>query len=159
MPTPSEIRLELAEGAGDLGHVRELFLEYGASLDFDLCFQGFDEELAALPGAYGPPGGRLFLASVDGKLAGGVGLRPLQAGISEMKRLYVRPEFQGVGLGRRLAQATIEVARGIGYRRMRLDTIANMCAAQALYRSLGFTEIPPYYDNPLEGVVYFELKL
>ena len=159
MPAPSEIRLWLAEGAGDLGHVRELFLEYGASLDFDLCFQGFDGELAVLPGAYGPPRGRLFLASADGKLAGGVGLRPLGADTSEMKRLYVRPEFQGRGLGRRLAEATIEAAREIGYRRMRLDTIANMCAAQALYRSLGFTEIPPYYDNPLEGVVYFELKL
>ncbi len=159
MPAPSELRLWLAEGAGDLGHVRELFLEYAATLDFDLCFQGFDGELAALPGAYGPPGGRLFLASVDGRLAGGVGLRPLQADISEMKRLYVRPEFQGLGLGRRLAEATIEAAREIGYRRMRLDTISTMTAAQALYRSLGFTEIPPYYDNPIEGVVYFELKL
>ncbi len=159
MPAPSEIRLWLAESAADLGHVRDLFLEYGASLDFDLCFQGFDGETATLPGAYGPPGGRLFLVSVDGRLAGGVGLRPLQADISEMKRLYVRPGFQGLGLGRRLAEATIEAAREIGYRHMRLDTIANMCAAQALYRSLGFAEIPPYYDNPLEGVVYFELKL
>ncbi len=159
MPAPSDNRLGVAEGAGDLGDVRDLFLEYAATLDFDLCFQGFDGELAALPGAYGPPGGRLFLVSVEGKLAGGVGLRPLQVDISEMKRLDVRPEFQGLGLGRRLAEATIEAAREIGYRRMRLDTIANMCAAQALYRSLGFTEIPPYYDNPLEGVVYFELKL
>ncbi len=97
MPAPSEIGLGVAEGAVDLGHVRDLFLEYGASLDFDLCFQGFDEELAALPGAYGPPRGRLFLASADGKLAGGVGLRPLQADISEMKRLYVRREFQASG--------------------------------------------------------------
>jgi len=159
LPAPSEIRLGVAEGTGDLGHVRELFLEYAASLDFDLCFQGFDGELAALPGAYGPPGGRLFLVSVDGRLAGGVGLRPLEADIAEMKRLYVRPEFQGLGLGRRLGEATIEAARGIGYRHMRLDTIANMCAAQALYRSLGFVEIPPYYDNPIEGTVYFELKL
>jgi ribosomal protein S18 acetylase RimI-like enzyme len=159
LPTPSELRLDLAESAGDLGHVRDLFVEYGASLDFDLGFQGFDEELAALPGAYGPPGGRLFLARADGKLAGGVGLRPLGVGISEMKRLYVRPEFQGLGLGRRLAEATIEAARGIGYRCMRLDTIATMCAAQALYRSLGFTEIPPYYDSPLKGAVYFELRL
>ncbi len=159
LPAPSDIHLELAESAGDLGHVRHIFLEYGASLDFDLCFQGFDAEIATLPGAYGPPRGRLFLARADGKLAGGVGLRPLQADISEMKRLYVRPEFQGLGIGRRLAEATIEAAREIGYRRMRLDTIANMNAAQALYRSMGFTEIPPYYDNPLEGVVYFELKL
>ena len=159
MPAPSELRIEAAEGAGDLGHVRELFLEYAASLDIDLCFQDFDGELAALPGAYGPPRGRLFLARVDGRLAGGVGLRPLQADIAEMKRLYVRPEFQGLGLGRRLGEATIGAARGIGYRRMRLDTIANMCAAQALYRYLGFAEIPPYYDNPLEGEVYFELKL
>ncbi len=106
-----------------------------------------------------PPSGRLFLARADGKLAGGVGLRPLRADISEMKRLYVRAEFQGLGLGRRLAEATIEAAREIGYRRIRLDTIANMHAANALYRSLGFAEIPPYYDNPLEGVVYFELML
>ncbi|MCH8197637.1 MAG: GNAT family N-acetyltransferase [Proteobacteria bacterium] len=153
------MRLGVAESTVDLGHVRDLFLEYGASLDFDLCFQGFDAELAALPGAYGPPGGRLFLVSADGKLAGGVGLRPLQADISEMKRLYVRAEFQGLGLGRRLAEATIEAAREIGYRCMRLDTIANMTAANALYRSLGFMEIPPYYDNPLRGVVYFELRL
>ncbi len=159
LPTPSDIRLRIAEGAGDLGRVRELFLEYAATLDFDLSFQGFDRELAALPGAYGPPGGRLFLASVDGRLAGGVGLRPLDRDISEMKRLYVRPEFQGLRLGRCLAQATIKAARGIGYRHMRLDTIANMRAAQALYRSLGFAEIPPYYDNPIEGTVYFELKL
>ena len=101
----------------------------------------------------------MFLARVDGRLAGGVGLRPLQADIAEMKRLYVRPEFQGLGLGRRLGEATIGAARGIGYRRMRLDTLANMGAAQALYRSLGFAEIPPYYDNPIEGAVYFELKL
>ncbi len=159
MPATSEIGLRVAEGTADLGHVRALFLEYAASLDFDLRFQGFDRELAALPGAYGPPAGRLFLASADGRLAGGVGLRPLGAEISEMKRLYVRAEFHGLGLGRRLAEATIEAARGIGYRRMRLDTIATMHAANALYRSLGFAEIPPYYDNPLESVVYFELKL
>ncbi len=87
----------LAESTADLGHVRDIFLTYGASLDFDLCFQGFDEELAALPGAYGPPRGRLFLAWAAGELAGGVGLRPLDRDISEMKRLYVRPEFQGLG--------------------------------------------------------------
>lgn len=118
MPAPSELRLGVAESTADLGHVRDIFLEYGAAPDFDLCFQGFDAEIATLPGAYGPPRGRLFLARADGKLAG-----------------------------------------EIGYRRMRLDTIANMNAAQALYRSLGFMEIPPYYDNPLEGVVYFELRL
>ncbi len=101
----------------------------------------------------------MFLAWVAGELAGGVGLRPLDRDIAEMKRLYVRPEFHGHGLGRRLAEATIGAARGIGYRRMRLDTIATMHAANALYRSLGFAEIPPYYDNPLKGVVYFELKL
>ena len=159
MPRRSDIRVRAAEGPGDLGHIRDLFLEYAASLNFDLCFQGFDEELANLPGAYGPPRGRLFLAEGRGGIAGGVGLRPLEAEICEMKRLYVRPAFRNLGLGRRLAEAAMGAARAVGYRRMRLDTLASMAAANALYRSLGFKEIPPYYDSPLESAIYFERLL
>ncbi len=159
MPRRSDIRVRAAEGPRDLAHIRDLFLEYAASLNFDLCFQGFDEELANLPGAYGPPRGRLFLAEGRGGIAGGVGLRPLEAEICEMKRLYVRAQFRGLGIGRRLAEATIEAARAIGYRRMRLDTLASMAAANALYAALGFNEIPPYYDNPLTGALYFERQL
>lgn len=159
MPRRSDIRVRAAEGPRDLGHIRDLFLEYAESLDFDLCFQGFDEELATLPGAYGLPQGRLFLAEGEGGIAGGVGLRPLEAEICEMKRLYVRPEFRNSGIGRRLAEAAIGAARLLGYRRMRLDTLASMAAANALYRSLGFREIPPYYDNPLESAIYFERAL
>ena len=140
--------------------VRALFLEYAASLDFDLCFQGFERELAGLPGAYAPPRGRLLLATVAGEAAGCVGLRPLAGDACEMKRLYVRPAHLGRGLGGRLARAAIAEARAIGYGRMLLDTVpAHMTAATALYRRLGFREIPAYYDNPVPGAAYFELAL
>ncbi|MDJ0951417.1 MAG: GNAT family N-acetyltransferase [Alphaproteobacteria bacterium] len=149
-----------AHGAADLAEVRELFLEYARSLNFSLCFQGFDEELESLPGRYAPPRGRLLLAEVGGKYAGGVGLRPVdRPDACEMKRLYVRPDFRGLKLGRRLAEAVIGVAREIGYQEMVLDTIESMEEAGALYQSLGFREIAPYYDNPLEGVHYFGLDL
>lgn len=148
MPAPSDIRLELAEGAGDLGHVRDIFLEYGASLDFDLRFQGSDAEIAA-QGAFVPGEGR-WQTRRGGRLAAAAG------GHLGDEAPLCPPRIPGP---RRLAEATIETAREIGYRRMRLDTIANMNAAQALCRSMGFTEIPPYYDSPLEGVVYFELML
>lgn len=145
-----------AEGADDLAHVRALFLEYARSLNFSLCFQGFDEELAALPGKYAPPQGELLLARVGGAVAGAVGLRPLGDGICEMKRLYVRPEFRRTGAGRRLAERIVAVGRERGYRAMRLDTLASMDAARTLYGSLGFHEIPSYYDNPLCGALYYE---
>jgi len=139
--------------------VRALFLEYAAWLKVDLCFQGFEQELAGLPGKYAPPHGRLLLASVDGAPAGCIALRPLESAIGEVKRLYVRPEFRGRGIAKKLAAELVAAARAIGYARLRLDTLEFMRDAAALYRSLGFVEIAPYYDNPLQGAVYMELKL
>ena len=140
--------------------VRRLFRAYAEWLGVSLCFQGFDEEVAGLPGAYAPPAGRLLVARAGGDVVGCVALRPLGPGVCEMKRLYVAPGFAGAGIGRALAERIIEKARAIGYEKMRLDTIPErMPAAQHLYESLGFREIPAYYDNPLEGVVMLELTL
>ncbi|MCH8036006.1 MAG: GNAT family N-acetyltransferase [Proteobacteria bacterium] len=118
-----------------------------------------EAELASLPGSYAPPGGGVWLAHVDGALAGCVALRPHDGGTCEMKRLWVRPAFRGLGLGRRLAETGIAAARRAGYRTLCLDTLAFMDAARALYQTLGFHEIPAYYDNPLEDVRYLELDL
>jgi carbonic anhydrase len=149
-----------ARTPADLAAARRLIQAYADWLAVDLCFQGFDAELASLPGAYAPPQGRLLLAKVAGEVVGCVGLRPLEPGICEMKRLWVEPGWGGYGIGRALAQAVIDAARDADYRRMRLDTLpARMPAAQGLYRGLGFHEIPPYYDCPLEGVVMLELAL
>ncbi|MGH2363845.1 MAG: GNAT family N-acetyltransferase [Chloroflexota bacterium] len=146
--------------ASDLKLVRELFREYAADIQVDLCFQGFKEELAALPGAYAPPRGALLLAFFGAEVAGCVALRPLDGRVCEMKRLYVRPAFRGLGVGRELASAIIAAARRAAYRAMRLDTLPQqMPAAMALYRGLGFLPIPPYNDNPLEGVQHLELTL
>ena len=143
-----------------LDEIRTLFVEYGESLHFDLCFQHFDQELRDLPGLYAPPRGRLVLAEVDGRSAGCVALKPLGSGVCEMKRLYVRPEYRGLGLGATLAKRVIADARDAGYHSMRLDTIAGvMDRAIALYRSLGFRDIPPYYTNPVPNALYFELEL
>jgi ribosomal protein S18 acetylase RimI-like enzyme len=155
-----------AETSEQIVAVRELFLEYARSLSFSLCFQSFDREVAGLPGDYAPPRGRLLLATVHDTPAGCVALHPLEVGIAiigrhcEMKRLYVRPEFRGVGAGRKLAEAVIAEARLIGYSYMRLDTIEPMMQrAVILYRALGFREIPPYRANPIPGALYMELKL
>jgi putative acetyltransferase len=155
----SDCHLEEAR-TEDLAQVRRLFRAYAEWLAVDLCFQGFERELAELPGAYAPPAGRLLVAGVAGDVIGCVALRPLEPGICEMKRLWVEPGFAGRGIGRALAEAIVEAARALGYERMRLDTIPErMPAAQHLYASLGFREIPPYYHNPLPGVVMLELLL
>lgn len=155
-----DLSLLQAESPAQIAQVRELFLEYAASLGFSLCFQNFDQELAELPGDYAPPDGRLLLAELKGELAGCVALHRLEASICEMKRLYLRPNFRGKGLGRILAQAIIKEAREIGYDRMRLDTVGPvMKDAVAMYRKMGFREIAPYRPNPMPGTLYMELEL
>ncbi len=150
-----------AATTADLDQVRALFREYERWLDYDLCFQGFEAELAGLPGRYAPPSGRLLLADHGGKLAGCVGLRALDEGVCEMKRLYVRDFAKRKGLGRELAHRVVGEARAIGYGAMRLDTlrIDKMRPASALYESMGFRDIEPYYDNPLPETRYMELVL
>jgi putative acetyltransferase len=154
------LSLSQAESQGQIAQVREFFLEYAQSLGFSLCFQNFDRELAELPGDYCPPHGRLLLAEFAGELAGCVALHKLEAGICEMKRLYVRPSFRGKNLGRALAETIIAEARQIRYHRMRLDTVGPvMKDAVGLYRKLGFREIAPYRPNPMDGTLYMELHL
>jgi putative acetyltransferase len=156
---PTRVVFQDVTAGPEIESIRDLFLEYEKSLGISLCFQDFDAELAALPGEYVPPGGRLLLARVGGRNAGCVALRRIDATSSEMKRLFVRPEFRGLGLGRRLATECIETARRLGYARLRLDTLPVMRAAQVMYRTLGFYEIPPYRPNPVQGTVYLQLDL
>jgi putative acetyltransferase len=139
---------------------RDRFREYEAWLGLDLCFQGFEAELAALPGKYAPPEGRLLLANNGDKLAGCIAMRKLEDGICEMKRLFVRDEFRGEGIGVALIEQLIADAREIGYSKMRLDTFPpKMGKAVKLYESHGFVEIPPYYENPHDGVLFMDLAL
>jgi carbonic anhydrase len=147
-----------AQSGPQVAQVRALFLEYARSLDFDLCFQNFEEEVAALPGGYSPPQGRLLLALMADEPVGCVGVRRLAEGICEMKRLYVRAAFRRAGLGRKLCGRLVEEARLSGYSAMRLDTVPSMTEAIALYESLGFQRIGPYRENPVCGAIFFELR-
>ncbi len=154
------LTLAQAQSPTQIAQVRELFLEYAKSLNFSLCFQSFDQELASLPGDYAPPDGCLLLAEYNGSLAGCVALHRLDAETCEMKRLYLRSAFRGKGLGRALAETVIARARELGYKRMRLDTVEPvMQDAVRLYRGLGFTETAPYRPNPIAGALYMELPL
>lgn len=149
--------------ADELDALRDIFREYAASLKVDLCFQGFDQELITLPGEYAEPRGALLVARVDGQLAGCCALRPMDSvdypNACEMKRLYVRPAFRGLGVGRQLADAIMDAARIAGYDYVLLDTLDDMEAARTLYEDLGFEEIPPYYHNPIAGAHYLKADL
>jgi putative acetyltransferase len=161
--TPSSIPAPQTNITGfvdsDLEDVRQLFAEYAASLDFDLGFQQFDREVAELPGLYAPPRGALLVARADGDVIGCVALRPLDGAACELKRLYVRPGARGTGTGRLLAEAALEQARRLGYRRVRLDTLPGMERAQVLYERLGFRDVSPYTANPIAGTRFLELDL
>ena len=153
------IHLVPAHTAVQLRDTRALFLEYASSLGFDLRFQGFDREVAALPGEYAPPGGTLLLAMADERAVGCVALRALDDQTCELKRLYVRQEARGRGIGRVLCEALIAEAQSLGYARMKLDTVPQMVEAIALYRALGFVPAEPYRYNPLPGAMFMELVL
>lgn len=154
------LSITAARTADDIAAVRRLFTAYAQSLDFSLCFQGFDEELAGLPGKYAPEAqGALLLAKRNDEAVGVVGLRDLGDGIAEIKRLYIDPAGRGHNFGRALTDAVLAEARRFGYRAVRLDTFPSMVAANRIYDALGFRDIPPYYDNPLPGARYRELQL
>ncbi len=157
------MNIRAASTESDLREIRRLFREYTEWLAIDLSFQNFDKEFEGLPGVYAPPDGRLLIASEEDRAGGCIALRMLNHDrsekICEMKRLYVRPEYRGTGLGRRLVLAIMAEARAIGYRRMRLDTLPQMGAAQGLYRSAGFHEIEPYCFNPVPGARFLEADL
>jgi GNAT superfamily N-acetyltransferase len=155
-----KMEIKQAETDEQIAEVRKIFREYESWLGLDLCFQGFEEELANLPGKYAQPKGRLYIFEVDAEVAGCIALRPLEDGVCEMKRLFVRDRFRGMRIGNQLIERLIADARDIGYQRMRLDTFPpKMGKAVSLYESHGFHPIPAYYDNPNEGVLFMELKL
>jgi putative acetyltransferase len=147
----------------ELQETREIFQQYADQLSVDLCFQNFAQELQTLPGDYAPPQGALLLVRVDGRVAGCCALRALPqsdyVGAAEMKRLYVKPEFRGLGLGRQLAIAILDAARVAGHNCVLLDTLDDMEAARTLYEDLGFEEVPPYYHNPIAGAHYLKVDL
>ena len=156
---PGDIVIGPAEGAGDMAEARLLFNEYQDWLNVDLCFQDFQRELDTLPGKYAPPSGCLLFARDGDRVAGTVCLRPLENNICEMKRLFVRPDWRGRGLGRALAERVIEEAREKGYGVMKLDTLARLVAAESLYESLGFVRTEAYCVNPEDDVTYMALDL
>ena len=154
------IHITRAEAPKDIEAVKALFIEYAESLDFELCFQDFDHEMATFPAKYTPPEGGLLLARDEaGEAVGAVGLWRLGDGICEMKRLYARPASRGKSVGRKLAQAIVGMARDLGYRRMRLDTLPSMVAARKLYETVGFRETRAYTVNPIAGALFMELEL
>ena len=160
---PHNVALHSAVSGVELGGVRTLFVEYAAALNVDLCFQNFSEELDALPGEYTAPRGALVFATVNGELAGCCALRPLDSvdypNACEMKRLFVRPNYRGLRLGRLLAENILDLSRQAGYDCILLDTLDDMESARALYQELGFEEVPPYYFNPIAGAHYLRAKL
>lgn len=162
MHTPT-VQLRHPVNVGDWVQTRSIFQEYASSLKVDLCFQGFQEELSGLPGDYAEPRGALLLAWVDETVAGCCALRPLDTSdytnAAEMKRLYVRPAFRGLGLGRLLTEGILDAARSAGYSCVLLDTLDDMESARALYEDLGFKEIPPYYHNPHAGAHYLKVNI
>lgn len=151
--------IQEATSTKQLDMIRDLFREYEQFLQVDLCFQDFEEELAKLPGKYAPPDGALLLALSSDQPVGCIALRKLEEGICEMKRLYVKPQGRGTGLGSILASEIISIARRRGYSTMRLDTLDTLTEAIGLYQRLGFRQVAPYYDNPLPGALYWELDL
>jgi len=161
--TSDTIQIRALADTSELALVRALFTEYASSLGIDLCFQNFETELATLPGDYAAPRGALVLARSEHQLVGCCALRPLDTAdypnACEMKRLYVRPSLRGRGLGRRLAEAVMEAAQQAGYAYILLDTLNEMETARAMYQDLGFTEVPPYYYNPIEGAHYLMARL
>jgi ribosomal protein S18 acetylase RimI-like enzyme len=156
---PAQVEIVCATEGRDIAAAGELFREYAASLSIGLCFQNFEHELATLPGGYAAPRGCLLLARVTQQNAGCIGLRAMEGGVGEIKRLYVRPEFRRRGLGRMLIQRALVEARDIGYDVVRLDTLREMSGAIALYTELGFKDVAPYRQGEPEGICYFELKL
>ncbi len=148
-----------AAADADLAACRALLEEYQRGLGVSLCFQGFDRELAGLPGGFAPPLGGLWIAVAGDGLAGCVALRPLEVGVAELKRLFVRPAYRGQHLGHRLAAHALAAAGHSGYREVRLDTLPQMAAAQRLYESLGFRDCAAYNDNPVSGVRFMALAL
>jgi len=158
------INISPASSAEDIEACRTIFVDYANSLGFSIAYQGFEAEMAGLPGDYAAPAGAMLLARVDGAAAGAVGLRPLadpeqKLSLCEMKHLYVRPEFRGLKLGRKLTEAVVAAGRSLDYDAMRLDTIEAMVEARALYTSLGFVTIPPYFSSPLDGAMFYQLVL
>jgi ribosomal protein S18 acetylase RimI-like enzyme len=153
------MQIQQAATPDEIAIARTLFQEYANTLGVDLCFQGFADELAQLPGSYAPPRGRLLVALAHSVAAGCVALRPLSMSVCEMKRLYVRPAFRGQGLAKQMAEMIIAEAAQLGYSTMRLDTLPHMVAATRLYESLGFVPCAPYYNTPLQDTIFMERAL